>query len=94
MAILTLPFILYTYLFFINVVAFALYGLDKHRAVYGEWRIPEAVLLGLSIIGGAYGAAAGMLFFNHKTRHTAFLITVPLTFLLWIALLVILCLYA
>lgn len=87
-----LTFIIFTYLFLINVLAFGLYGYDKHCAVYGRWRTPEAILLAVSIIGGAYGAAAGMLFFSHKTRKTAFLVTVPLTFLIWIGVLVFLCL--
>lgn len=81
----------YTYLFFINVLAFWLYAFDKQRAHYGLWRVPEAVLLGVAVIGGAYGAGAGMWLFRHKTRHTSFLITVPLFFVLWMTLLIILC---
>ena len=81
----------YTFLFIINIVAFWLYGIDKHRAYYGMWRIPEAVLLGVAITGGAYGAGAGMLLFRHKTKHTAFLVTVPLFFTIWLILLGIWC---
>ena len=81
----------YTFLFVINVIAFGLYAIDKQRAHYGLWRIPEAVLLGLAVIGGAYGAGAGMLLFRHKTRHTAFLLTVPLFFVIWMAIVITLC---
>jgi uncharacterized membrane protein YsdA (DUF1294 family) len=81
----------YTFLFVINVIAFGLYAIDKQRAHYGLWRIPEAVLLGLAVIGGAYGAGAGMLLFRHKTRHTAFLLTVPLFFIIWMAIVITLC---
>lgn len=74
----------YTYLFCINVIAFALYASDKRRAVFDRWRIPEWILLGIAIIGGAYGALMGMLLFRHKTLHTSFRIVVPLFFVLWL----------
>ena len=32
---------LYYYLFFINVLAFFLMGIDKRKAELGRWRIPE-----------------------------------------------------
>lgn len=79
---------LYSFLFIINVVAFGLYAIDKRNACFGLWRIPEAVLLGLAVLGGAYGAGAGMLLFRHKTLHTSFLITVPLFFVIWLAILI------
>ena len=83
---------LYVYLFVINVLTFGLYAIDKRRAVYDKWRISELCLLGLAVIGGAYGAGMGMLLFHHKTRHLAFQITIPLCFVLWMAVLVFLCL--
>lgn len=84
----------YTFLFFINVLAFGLYATDKRRACYNRWRIPEFILLVVALIGGAYGAGAGMLLFRHKTLHRLFLITVPVCFILWIILLIILCIYS
>jgi uncharacterized membrane protein YsdA (DUF1294 family) len=86
--------VFYTYLFLINIAAFALYGIDKRKAHYELWRIPEAVLLGLAIVGGAYGAGAGMLLFRHKTLHKAFLITVPVFLLLWMIVLAVLCYFS
>jgi len=80
----------YTYLFAINVATFFLYAGDKHRAVYDKRRIPEALLLGLAIAGGAYGAGCGMLLFKHKTLHRAFLITVPVSLAVWALLIVLL----
>lgn len=82
---------LYVYLFVINVLTFGLYAIDKRRAIYNKWRIPEYCLLGLAVIGGAYGAGSGMLLFRHKTRHLSFQITIPLCFILWMILLVFLC---
>ena len=84
-------FAIFTFLFALNVIAFGAYAIDKRNAVYALWRIPEAVLLGLAIVGGAYGAGAAMMIFRHKTRHTSFLVTVPLFFILWMVALVIIC---
>ena len=56
----------------LNLLAFALYGIDKAKARRGAWRIPEKILLGAGICGGALGALAGMRFFRHKTRHWYF----------------------
>ncbi|MCR5821143.1 MAG: DUF1294 domain-containing protein [Bacteroidaceae bacterium] len=78
------PVLLYTYLFAINIIAFFLYAEDKRFAHYGRWRIPEAVLLATAVLGGAYGAGAAMWLFRHKTRHTAFLWTVPVAFIIWL----------
>ena len=83
--------ILFTYLFLINVIAFGLYAIDKRNAVCELWRVPEAVLLGIAIIGGAYGAGAGMLLFRHKTRHVSFLVTVPLFFAIGMIALITFC---
>jgi uncharacterized membrane protein YsdA (DUF1294 family) len=64
-------------------VAFAAYGLDKRAAVRGGWRIPEAVLHGLALIGGVVGAWAGRLVFRHKTQHPMFLVVLVLASILW-----------
>ncbi len=84
--------IFFSILFVLNVLAFGLYAIDKHCAVYGKWRVPEFLLLGLAFAGGAYGAGMGMLLFHHKTLHRAFLITVPLCFVLWMIVIAILAL--
>lgn len=84
---------LYTFLFVINIITFGMYAIDKKNAYYGLWRIPEAILLGLAVLGGAYGAGAGMMLFRHKTLHTSFLITVPLFFAIWTIVLVLVCLF-
>lgn len=56
----------------LTLVTFAAFGFDKFRAQTHGWRIPERVLLGLALIGGAFGALAGMLIFRHKTRKAYF----------------------
>lgn len=43
------------YLCAVNVIAFLLYGADKRRAKKGAWRISEAALIGIAVIGGSAG---------------------------------------
>ena len=47
------------YLVLINVITFIAYGIDKLKAKKGKWRIPEATLLLLAIVGGALELGAG-----------------------------------
>ena len=57
------------YLVAVNIVAFALMGIDKKRAINHAWRIPEKTLFLSAILGGSIGAIAGMQVFRHKTKH-------------------------
>ena len=50
------------YLIVINVVSFLVYGIDKWKAKQGSWRISEATLLILAVIGGSIGALLGKKF--------------------------------
>lgn len=61
-----------------NMLAFCLMGVDKHRARTRQWRIPERVLFGAALLGGSAGAWAGMYLFHHKTRHWYFVVGMPL----------------
>jgi uncharacterized membrane protein YsdA (DUF1294 family) len=70
------------YLLAINAVAFFVYGIDKLKARKGWWRIPEATLLLLAIIGGSIGAWLGMKVWHHKTMHKKFRYGLPLILLL------------
>ncbi len=60
------------YFILITLITLIFWGFDKYRAIAGQWRVPEKVLLTLTVIGGAYGALAGMLLFRHKTRKPWF----------------------
>jgi uncharacterized membrane protein YsdA (DUF1294 family) len=66
------PANLVTGLIAINLIAFALFGIDKARAERGRWRISEGTLLGWALIGGTPGAYAGRALFRHKTRKPGF----------------------
>lgn len=56
----------------LSILTFLLFGFDKNAARMNQWRIPEKVLLGLSILGGAVGGLLGMQVFRHKTRKNYF----------------------
>jgi uncharacterized membrane protein YsdA (DUF1294 family) len=49
-----------TYVIAINFAAFAAFGIDKMLAEAGAWRIAEAKLLGIALVGGSPGAYAGL----------------------------------
>lgn len=61
----------------INLVVFAMYGIDKWKAVHDKWRIPENTLISGALFG-VVGAILGMVVFHHKIRKPKFYITVPL----------------
>lgn len=61
----------------ICLAVFFLYGIDKYRAIRGDWRISERRLL-IYAVFGAPGALAGMLVFRHKIRKLKFILLVPL----------------
>ena len=74
------------YLFAINIVSFFLYGIDKYKAKKNEWRVPEATLLMIAVIGGSIGAWVGMRLWHHKTMHKKFKYGIPLIIIMQIAL--------
>ena len=69
----------------INIMTFFVYGIDKWKAKHLKWRISEATLLGLAIIGGSIGAWLGMKTWHHKTMHWKFKYGIPFILLLQIA---------
>ena len=73
-------------LIIINVLTFLVYGIDKWKAKQGSWRISEATLLILAVIGGSIGALLGMQVWHHKTMHKKFKYGLPLILLAQIAL--------
>lgn len=60
------------YLILINAVTFVMFGIDKYKAVHGNWRISEKTLLTVSSVGGSAGGILAMELFRHKTRHVKF----------------------
>ena len=74
------------YLLAINAVAFIMYGIDKYKAKKAKWRISEATLLMLAVLGGSIGAWMGMKVWHHKTIHKKFKYGIPAILLMQIAL--------
>ena len=65
----------------INLIAFAMYSIDKLQARRGGRRTPERILLILSAIGGSMGAIVAMQLLRHKTQHAWFHYGVPVMLL-------------
>lgn len=78
--------ILLAYLIVVNVLTFFMFGIDKWKAKRHQWRIPEATLLGLAVVGGSIGAWLGMKAWHHKTLHKKFQYGIPLILLAQVAL--------
>ncbi|WP_338788957.1 DUF1294 domain-containing protein [Metabacillus sp. FJAT-53654] len=74
------------YCLLINIISFIFMRVDKIRAKRGEWRIKEATLWWLAIVGGAVGGFAGMRVYRHKTKHTSFKIGFPVISILQLIL--------
>ena len=73
------PFVPKTFLLFlvfqlisINLVTIIAYGVDKRAAINGSWRVPEAQLHSLELLGGWCGAFLAQKLFHHKTKKKSF----------------------
>ena len=69
--------LLLAYLLIVNACGFCFMLADKIKAKKNNWRIPEATLLTIAVIGGSLGVMCGMRLFRHKTLHLKFSIGVP-----------------
>ena len=73
-----------------NLLAFALMGIDKMKAKRGSWRIPEKTLFLVTALFGGLGGTLGMRVFRHKTKHWYFkfgfpaLLVVQIVLLAWL----------
>ncbi|MBR4296802.1 MAG: DUF1294 domain-containing protein [Bacteroidaceae bacterium] len=65
-------------LFALNLITFIIYGIDKFKAKKAKWRISEATLILLAVIGGSIGAWLGLQVWRHKTQHKKFFIGIPM----------------
>jgi len=70
----------------LSLILFILYGVDKKRARKGAWRIPEATLHWLAVLGGFPGGWAGRAAFRHKTLKPLFVLVLVISTLLHIGL--------
>ncbi len=80
--------LLLSYFAAMNLIGFALMGIDKYKAKKRGFRIPEATLFIVAIIGGSIGSLIGMYTFHHKTRHRSFVYGMPFILIVQIALVI------
>ena len=81
------------YILGINALTWALFYLDKRRAIAAAWRIPEKTLISIAVLGGWPAAKHAQRILRHKTRKQPFarvLNSVPvlwggLALLVWVA---------
>lgn len=74
------------YLVAANIAGAFSMGLDKWKAIHRAWRIPEATLFMICIIGGSLGSTIGMFVFHHKTKHWYFRYGFPVILVIHIIL--------
>ena len=77
---------LIAYFLVLNIIGYALMGVDKAKAKKHAWRIPEATLFSVAILGGSIGCILGMFHFRHKTKHWYFVVGMPLIFFIQLAI--------
>jgi uncharacterized membrane protein YsdA (DUF1294 family) len=56
----------------LNMVTFFAFWFDKQAAIAREWRIPEARLLYLALVGGSPAAWIACHLLRHKTKKQPF----------------------
>lgn len=77
------------------MLTFLLFAWDKSLAHFNSrQRVPEAVLITLCILMGAFGALCAMVLFHHKTAKLHFRLLVPLLTIAQLAAIVIIQHYA
>lgn len=69
----------------ISLVAVIATVADKIKAKRGKWRVPEATLMGISVLGGSVAMLVTMIMIRHKTKHMKFMIGIPVVIILQIA---------
>ncbi|TMN21129.1 DUF1294 domain-containing protein [Lentibacillus cibarius] len=69
---------IFLYFIGINVIAFILMAIDKHKAKKKAFRISERTFWVLGFFGGALGVFLAMRQYRHKTKHRSFIIGIPM----------------
>ena len=78
-----------TYFIIISIISVLVTIYDKAAAGERHTRVPERILLGLGLIGGALAMFITMLLIRHKTRKIKFMAGLPVMIILHIILLMI-----
>lgn len=86
MVIDNMTYIVAGYLICMNLAGLISMGLDKRKAIRHQWRISEATLFLIALLGGSLGSIMGMQLFRHKTKHWYFVWGMPAIFFIELAL--------
>lgn len=79
---------LYIWLIIINIITFAVFGIDKKKAIDGKFRISESALFLLLLLGGSLGGFIAMHTFHHKTKKWYFKFGIPLILIAQVLLII------
>ena len=78
-----MPTFVYIYLAAISLISIVVCIYDKFASKHAKrHRTREAVLLGLSALGGSVAMFLTMLLIRHKTKHVKFMLGIPLIMIL------------
>ena len=80
-----LAIVIFAVVALMSIIGFIIMYVDKKKAKKGKWRIPEAGLFAIAILGGGIGSTLGMYVFRHKTKHWYFAVFFPIFALIDIA---------
>ena len=73
------------YLAVINLIGYAIMGIDKRKSKRQSYRISEKTLFIVAFLGGSIGVKMGMELFRHKTHHKKFVYGIPAIIVLQLA---------
>lgn len=71
----------------LNLLAFALVGVDKSKSAHDHQRVPELYFFVWASFFSSLGVLLGMLVFHHKTKKLSFIIGISVLLLQQITLL-------
>jgi len=70
--------ILIAYFIVINLIGMLVNIADKQKARHNKWRIKERTLWAVALLGGAPLTYITMKTIRHKTKHTGFMVGMPI----------------
>ena len=79
-------YIIFAYFALVSIVAICVTVSDKMRSKTKKYRTPEATLLAISALGGSVAMLFTMILIHHKTKHSKFMVGIPVIILLQLAL--------
>ena len=77
------------YFIIISIISIFITIYDKVAAESRHTRVPERILLGIGVIGGALSMFVTMLLIRHKTKHILFMAGLPIMIIAHIILCII-----